>query len=414
MASSVRDLCLSLPDPVEDQIFALMARFQSAKKRHSDGTLSKEPFTLGVGKFINSEGKTPVLKSVRTALEDQLSKRIKDEPSGGYLPIVGAPAFRAALEELVLGKDLADRVREEGALGSCQALGGTGGNFVQASFLKILGVKSIALSNPTWGNHKKIFPFAGLAISSYPYFDSSRAEITYDEMRKTISSLEPGSAISFHGCCHNPTGADLTPEQWKELCEDVKARDLVTVFDVAYAGFAKGLAEDLFSVRHFVEQKVPTLVAFSFSKIASLYEERIGSCLVALPEGYSTSAKVLGVLESIQRPTISNPPALVSRAITQVLTDSTLRADWERELSQMAEEIRHGGRLLARELEKVGVPHGGIEARKGMFAMLPFSPEQVKVLEEEEQVYMLPNGRINVAAVKEHNVVELAARMKRI
>ena len=414
MSGTLQALFSGLPVPEADQIFALTARFQAAKKAFEDGSLDKKPFTLGVGKFANAEGKTPLMQSVAKALSAQLENRIGDNPSGGYQPIVGAPQFRSAVEELVLGDSLASELRGKGVLASCQNLGGTGANFVQGAFLKKLGIDSIALSNPTWGNHKKIFPFAGLQTSFYRYYDSEQSVITYEEMRQAIRDLPSGTAINFHGCCHNPTGADLNNEQWKEICEEVKDKGLVAVFDIAYAGFGNGFEEDLFGVRWFVEQQVPTLIAFSFSKIASLYEERMGACIVALPEGYSDQSIVEGTLASILRPSISNPPALVSRALTQVLTDSALKAGWMKELSEVSAEIKEGAKLLAAGLEKHGVKHGGITERNGMFAILPFSPEQVKRLEEEEQVYMLPNGRVNVAAVKEHNASEIAERMAKV
>ncbi|MCI5065900.1 aminotransferase class I/II-fold pyridoxal phosphate-dependent enzyme [bacterium] len=397
--------------PEKDAIFALTARYQEAVEKHSRGELKTRPITLGIGKYTNGDGKTPVLKSVATALQQQLEGRLHDSPTGGYQSFLGGEPYRRSLEELVLGGELAEQVRGKGVLASSQTLGGTGANFIQGAFLQKLGVSTIALSNPTWGNHKQIFPFAGLQITAYPYFDRDSSTLTYEEMLQAIRLLPKGSAVSFHACCHNPSGADPSNDQWRELAGEVKARELIAVFDTAYAGFGDGFDEDLFGVRHFVQEEIPTLVAFSFSKIASLYEERVGACLVALPEGYSRQEVIDGLLGSLARPTYSNPPALVARAVAQMLADSDLRKQWFSELGAMSAEIKRGGCLLQKELEERSLPHGKLTQRKGMFTLLPLSPDQVKRLEEEHALYLLSNGRINLAAVKEGNVVEIANRI---
>ena len=414
MTGIIEQQLVALPQPEEDVIFALTARYQSALKEFQSGALSVQPINLGIGKFADENGKTPMLGSIRSALQNQLSQRCNDAPTGGYQPILGGVPFRRKIEELILGEELVEKARKSGTVESCQAIGGTGANYTQGCFLHALGVKKILLSNPTWGNHKKIFPFAGVATEMYPYFDSLSGEIQFNEMKTIFSALEKGVAVSFHGCCHNPSGADLSQEQWQELALILKERESVAVFDVAYAGFGDGFEEDLYSVRHFVEVGVPTLVAFSFSKIASLYEERMGACLVVFPEGVREQAKVGGILESISRPSISNPPALVSRAVTEVLSDATLRTQWMEELAGIAAQMATGRELLAAALTEHGVADGGILGRKGMFAMLPLTKEHVARLEHEEQLYMMASGRINVAAVKRGNVSAIAERIARV
>jgi len=414
MLQTIPQQLVELPQPEEDIIFALTARYQSARQQFQSNALSVEPINLGIGKYANESGQTPMLRSMKTALHNQLAGRCGDNPTGGYQPILGAEPFRRKVEELILGEALISRARDSGTVESCQAIGGTGANFIQGCFLQQLGVKKILLSNPTWGNHKKIFPFAGISTEMYPYYDSVSGEISFDEMKATFSGLEKGIAINFHGCCHNPSGADLTQEQWKELAEILKARESIAVFDVAYAGFGDGFEEDLYSVRHFVEMGVPTLVAFSFSKIASLYEERLGACLVAFPDGVKEQRKVGGILESIIRPCFSNPPALISRAMTEVLSDSALRADWMKELAELADQMTNGRELLASAFTEHGISDGGLLKRKGMFAMLPLSKKQVSRLEAEEHLYMMASGRINVAAVKQANVSAIAERIARV
>ncbi len=408
-----KELFQSLETPPADAIFALTARYREAVSFHKAGTLEKAPINLGVGKYVNSEGLTPLMGSFTGALKTVLEERLSDKTTGGYQPIPGAVEYRKALEDLVLGEDLAKKRRADGVLVSAQALGGTGANFLQGHLLNKLGVKEIVLSNPTWGNHKKIFPLTGLRISAYPYYSFSDSQVVFDEMKAALSKLSSGTAVSFHACCHNPTGADLLPSEWDEVLNVVKEKELISVFDCAYAGFGGTVEEDLYGVRKSIELEIPTLIAFSFSKIASLYEERVGGILVALPKGYSSIEAIEGNLSAFQRTSVSNPPALFARALTRVLTESSLIAEWRKELQSISDEIKNGGQLLAKQLDKLGVPHGGITDRNGMFAILPFSPEQVAKIEKEEQVYMLSNGRINVAAVKDHNAAEIAERMAR-
>ncbi|MCB0319783.1 MAG: aminotransferase class I/II-fold pyridoxal phosphate-dependent enzyme [Bdellovibrionales bacterium] len=403
-----------LPQAESDIIFALTSRFQSAQKCFSAGSLTLKPFNLGIGKFVDDNGRTPLMSSVRKALQFSFEQRAGEKISGGYLPILGCTEYIRALEELVFGEIEVARLRSEGIVSGCQTLGGTGACFVQAFFLKKLGVQEIALSNPTWGNHKKIYSMAGLRLNEYGYYDYKTSTLTFDSMIGGLERCAAGSAVSLHACCHNPTGADPSREQWERIVQVLKERQLIAVFDAAYAGFAKDLPTDLFSIRECVKQGVPTLVAFSFSKIASLYEERLGGCLVALPKGCGEHTRVESALESVQRPSISNPPAIVGRAMGHLLTSTELRSEWEGELAADAKQIQHGGELIASALDRLGVAHGGVNLRNGMFAILPFSTSQVEQLEREQQVYMLPDGRINVAAIKDSNVEEISSRIAKV
>ena len=188
-------------------------------------------------------------------------------------------------------------------------------------------------------------------------------------------------------------------------------REAIAVFDIAYAGFGRDFDADLYGVRRAVEMGVLSLIAFSFSKIASLYEERLGVMVVVLPKGLVEQEKVQQHLGMIARPTYSNPPATFAKAMGRVLVDKDLRATWNNERNEMAQSIRNGGLLLAKELDELRVEHGAVDKTNGMFALLPFSPEEVKKLEQEQQVYMLASGRINKAAVNAENAKELATRM---
>jgi aspartate/tyrosine/aromatic aminotransferase len=404
---------LRLSKQPEDKIFALNARFKAAERSYHSGKLELEPINLGIGKFVNDKGQTPQMESVSRAV-DRARVRLNVDKNGGYLPITGEPNFCAGVEDLVLGQNTAHSLRQEGRLVTVQSLGGTGALNLAAQLLKQGGVSEIYVSNPTWANHHKLFNTAGLETPAFPYLNWSTNTLDFSEMMESHSELSRGTVIKEDACCHNPTGCDRTKEQWDESAELYKKRGLVALFDSAYAGFGDSVDQDLYGVRKFVEMGVPTLLCFSFSKTAGLYEERLGALLVITPPDTGSSPgqslRIKENLASIIRTTYSNPPALHARAMAEVLLQTEPRAQWLREQKEIATQIQNGRELMVSALEKRGLSTGEIATQKGMFSFLPISDSIADRLERDAQIYMV-GKRINFAAVKAHNIEAIADRI---
>lgn len=400
-----------------DKIFSLNTRFKEANRLYEEGKLSVQPINLGVGKFVDHQGKTPPMESVSHAIS-RARRELELEKNGGYLPITGHPLFCEGVENLVVGTDLADSLRKEGRLISVQSLGGTGALNLAAHLLKRGGASEIHVSDPTWANHHKVFQAAGLGSPSFPYLDHSTSTLDFAGLMEAHHALPPGAIIKEDVCCHNPTGCDRTKEQWDESAELFKKQGLVALFDSAYAGFGKSLEEDLYGVQQFIKKGIPTLVSVSFSKTASLYEERLGALLVILPPHEERAASpvheqanvVKGNLSNIIRTTYSNPPALHARAMAEILSKEHLLQDWHTERDQIAQEIRQGRELLVDAFSRRKLPTGEMANQNGMFSFVPITDHTANRLEQDAQIYMV-GKRINFAAVKSHNVEEIAERI---
>ena len=400
-----------------DKIFSLNARFKEAERLYKEGKLATQPINLGVGKFVDHEGKTPPMESVSHAIT-RARRELELEKNGGYLPITGDARFCKGVEDLIVGHDFAEELRREGRLVSVQSLGGTGALNLAARLLKKGGASEIHVSDPTWANHHNVFQAAGLKSPTFPYLDKTTYSLDFPGLIAAHHSLPPGTIIKEDLCCHNPTGCDRTTEQWEESAELYKKRGLIALFDSAYAGFGTSLEEDLSGVRKFITKGIPTLVSVSFSKTASLYEERLGALLIILPPqesgGTSSIAEqatlIKGNLSTIIRTTYSNPPALHARAMAEILSKDYLRNDWNAERDQIATEIRLGRELLVDAFSKRGLPTGEIASQHGMFSFLPIADKLAERLEQDAQIYMV-GKRINFAAVKSHNVETIAERI---
>jgi aromatic-amino-acid transaminase len=355
---------------------------------------------LGVGIYLTDEGRIPVLRAVARAEQRQAESAVPR----GYLPIEGIAAYDTAVQQLLLG-DSSPLIAEGRAI-TAQSLGGTGALKIGADLLKkVLPDVSVAISDPTWENHRAVFESAGFPVITYPYYDATTRGVRFDAMVDAIKALAPHTIIVLHACCHNPTGADLTADQWQTLLELLRDRHILPFLDIAYQGFARGIDEDGAVVRQFAESGMPVLIASSFSKSFSLYGERVGA-LTIIDSSADESARVLSQLKRVIRANYSTPPTHGGAVVTTVLTSPELRASWIEELTEMRERIRHMRSALVESLKAHGASRdfSFVLQQNGMFSYSGLTPEQVDRLREEFHIYAVSTGRVCVAALNTRNV----------
>jgi len=350
---------------------------------------------LGVGVYLDNSGKIPLLDCVRHAE----SERLKTVPHRGYLPIDGLGAYDKAVQQLVFGSSKENIV-------TVQALGGTGGLRVGADFLKRVSPDAtVWISEPSWENHRQLFEAAGFAVKNYPYYDPKTHGLDFAGMRSALDGLAAGSIVVLHACCHNPTGVDLSQEQWQVVLEIVRSRGLVPFLDLAYQGFAESLEADGYAARLFAEAMSPVFLSSSFSKSFSLYGERVGalSVVTATPD---EAARVLSQLKRVVRANYSNPPTHGSQVVATILGTPNLRDLWIRELGDMRERMKAMRKLLVEKI-KTRAPSADFSFvlnQRGMFSYSGLSKEQVRRLREENHIYTIDTGRICIAALTTTNV----------
>jgi aromatic-amino-acid transaminase len=365
---------------------------------------------LGVGVYYDDNGKVPVLDCVRRA-ELQMAETAS---SRGYLPIDGLAAYDKAVQALVFGIECPALTEER--IVTVQALGGTGGLKVGADFLRRFAPNAqIWLSDPSWENHRALFEYAGFTVNTYPYYDAAGHGIRFSDMRACLSGLPAGSVVVLHASCHNPTGLDLTGDQWTAVLETLRARGLVPFLDFAYQGFAEGIDADASAVRQFARATSPVFVSSSFSKSFSLYGERVGA-LSVIGANRDEAARVLSQLKRFIRTNYSNPPAHGGQIVATVLNTPELRAAWERELGDMRERIRHMRRQLVEKLRQHAprADFSFVERQRGMFSYSGLTKPQVERLRAEFSVYAIDTGRICVAALNTHNIDHVAGAIGRV
>jgi len=355
---------------------------------------------LGVGIYKDAQGKTPILPSVKRAEERILA----GETTKNYLPIDGTSEYAAAVQELLFGKQH-EAVTSQRAV-TVQAPGGTGALRVAADFIaKLMPGVTVWLSDPTWPNHPSIFKAANLAIATYPYFDAANNRVNFAAIVAALNQMPAGDVVLLHACCHNPTGGDLTVDQWRQIAAVVARRQLLPLIDFAYQGFADGLHEDTVGLLAMCRPGTELLVASSFSKNFGLYNERIGALtLVAANEAAAQVS--LSHLKQAIRANFSSPPAHGAAIVTTVLRDPALRAQWEREVTEMRERINTMRHLFVETLNEKGVVRdfSFIAQQRGMFSFSGLNPDQVKALREKHAVYIVGSGRISVAGMTEDNM----------
>ena len=355
---------------------------------------------LGVGVYYDDNGKLPLLKCVAAA-----EKQMLEAPKArGYLPIDGIAAYDKAVQGLVFGADSAAIVA--GRIATVQALGGTGGLKIGADFLKRLNPNAqVLISDPSWENHRALFESAGFAVNTYPYYDAAKRGINFDGMLSALATAPEGTVVVLHACCHNPTGYDLTLEQWKQVIQAVQQRKLVPFLDMAYQGFGEGIAEDGAVIGLFMATGMDLFVSTSFSKSFSLYGERVGA-LSVVAETKEEADRVLSQLKRVIRTNYSNPPIHGAQVVATVLTTPELRAQWEQELAGMRVRIKEMRVAFVEKLKAAGVAEdmSFVTRQKGMFSYSGLSKEQMQRLRSEFGVYGVDSGRICVAALNSKNI----------
>ena len=380
-----------------DPILSLMERFKEDPR--------SDKVNLSIGLYYNEDGIIPQLKAVAEA-----EARLNAAPHGAslYLPMEGLNTYRNAIAPLLFGADHA--VLAQKRVATIQTLGGSGALKVGADFLKKYFPDSgVWVSDPTWENHVAIFEGAGFKVATYPWFDSETNGVRVDALLEKLNTLPERSIVLLHPCCHNPTGADLTNAQWDAVIEVLKARNLIPFLDIAYQGFGAGMDEDAYAIRAVASAGLPVLVSNSFSKIFSLYGERVGGLSVVC-EDAEAAGRVLGQLKATVRRIYSSPPNFGAQVVATVLGDEQLKASWLAEVVSMRKRILSMRQELVNVL-KEAVPGHNFDyllKQRGMFSYTGLSAAQVERLREEFGVYLIASGRMCVAGLNASNVHRVA------
>lgn len=389
----------NLPAYPGDPILGLNEAFQA--------DLRTQKVNLGIGVYLTEDGRVPMMGAVKAAAE-------RLNPAAGpfpYLPMEGNRRYRVAVQRLLFGADCEALLG--GRIATVQTLGGSGALKVAADFLRShLGARDVYVSSPTWDNHRSIFGGAGFEVQDYRYYDAASGGVDFNGMMQSFGDMAPGSIVVLHACCHNPTGADLSAEQWETVADALLQRRLLPIVDIAYQGFGAGLDEDAHALRVLLSRGMTFLVANSFSKNFALYGERCGGLSIVC-EDPAQADLVLGQLKSTIRKNYSSPPTLGARLIAEVLESADLRALWFDELTGMRNRIlRMRQRLFG--LMSEALPQQEMSQlvdQTGMFTYTGLSIRQVKHLREEHGVYLVETGRMCMAALSPLNVDYVAASM---
>jgi len=384
-----------IPAAEPDPIFGLSEDFRADPR---DGKIN-----LGIGVYRNEQGQTPVLAAV-TKAEARL---LDEQTSMSYLAIEGTEAYGNAVQSLLFD-DSSEVITGRRVL-TAHTPGGTGALRVAADLLRDQCPETtIWMPDPTWVNHHQVFEAAGLPIRTYPYFDKKTNRVDFEAMLAAVEGIPKGDVVLLHGCCHNPTGADLTSDQWTVLAARLEKQGLLPLVDLAYQGFAIGLAADVESLRALCSAVPEAIICSSFSKNFALYNERVGALTIIA----STADAVDAITSQVKlriRSTYSNPPAHGGAIVTTILGDDALRQEWEGELSQMRRRIQAMRKQFVAGLDERGVslsPEGNefLLRQNGMFSFSGLTRPQVERLREDDAIYVVGSGRVNFAAMTPGNI----------
>ena len=374
---------------------AILGLTEAFKK---DGNPDK--VNLGVGVYKDDQGQTPVLKCIKTA-EQRL---VEKQTTKGYLPMSGSPAYGANVQKLLFGAE--SEVISSGRASTIQSPGGTGALRVGADLLKKFNPDaSVWVSTPTWANHKGIFTAARFEIKDYPYYNKDTKDVDFDGMIEGLESVPAGDVVLMHVCCHNPTGVDLSPQQWDKVVEVAKAGGWTPFLDFAYQGFGDSLEEDRAAVEKFAAAGIDFLVASSFSKNFGLYCERTCALTIVSPTAEEAAVAMSHVKLTI-RVNYSNPPAHGGLAANEVLDDAALYDQWIGEVAEMRDRIKAMRVALVDGLARRGVEQdfSFITGQRGMFSFSGLSDDAVAWLRDNKSIYIVKGGRINVAGLTSANI----------
>ena len=380
-----------------DPILSLMETFKQDPRA--------DKVNLGIGLYYNEDGIIPQLHAVRVA-QAQIAAQPQD--ASLYLPMEGLAPYRQVVQALLFGEQ--HPLLQAGRVATVQTVGGSGALKVGADFLKrYFPEAQVWVSDPTWDNHRVLFAGAGFKVHSYPYFDPQTRGVDFSAMLAALEQVPAGNIILLHPCCHNPTGADLTSAQWDQLIELLARRGLIPFLDIAYQGFGGTLDEDAYAIRALADAGLAFLVSNSFSKIFSLYGERVGGLSVVC-EDAQAAERVLGQLKSTIRRNYSSPPAFGAQVVARILRDPLLKADWVAEVQAMRERILQMRSLLVGAMHAV-LPEQDFEyllRQRGMFSYTGFSVAQISRLREEFGVYLIDSGRVCMAGLNLNNLQRVA------
>ncbi|GAB5434989.1 amino acid aminotransferase [Falsiruegeria mediterranea] len=376
-----------------DKILALMQAYREDPR--------DTKIDLGVGVYKNAEGVTPVMRAVKAAEQ----KIWEEQQSKSYVGLVGDPAYSDAMIKLILG----DAVAREN-VGAAATPGGTGACRQAFELIQMASPEArVFVSNPTWPNHISILNYLGMETVPYRYFDSETRGVDFDGMIEDLKTAKAGDVVLLHGCCHNPTGANLNLVQWQEIVNLINAQNLVAMVDIAYQGFGDGLEEDAQAVRLVASSVKECLIAASCSKNFGVYRERTG-LLMAVSNDSSQTALNQATLAFLNRQNYSFPPDHGARIVTTILNDDALRADWMAELEDVRVSMLGLRQQLADELQRLSGSDrfSFIAQHRGMFSRLGTTPELVEKLRAEHAIYMVGDSRMNIAGLNAQTVPILA------
>jgi len=381
-----------------DPILSLMETFMQDKRA--------DKVNLSIGLYYDHEGKIPTLESIR---QSKVELNIQPEQPCVYLPMEGLSAYRQAVQALVFGEE--HQAIQEKRVATIQTLGGSGALMIGADFLhKYFPQAKVWVSNPTWENHHAIFQGAGFEVDTYPYFDENSKMLDFDAMMEAFNTLPAQSIVLLHPCCHNPTGVDLTKKQWDQVIDVVRSRALIPFFDMAYQGYGESMAEDAYVIKRIAEDKqITSFVSNSFSKIFSLYGERVGGLSVVCADEELTE-RVLGQLKATVRRNYSSPAKYGATLVSNVLNSEQLKTLWLEEVDNMRSRILKMRKMLHERL-KILRPESDFSfliQQKGMFSYTGFSAAQVDQLREQQGIYLIASGRMCLAGLNEGNVEKTA------
>ncbi len=380
------------PQPA-DKILALMQMYREDPR--------DQKIDLGVGVYKNAEGVTPVMRAVKAA-----EKRILEEQeSKAYTGLAGDPAYADAMIGLILGTSV-----PRGNIAAVATPGGTGACRQAFEMIRMANPSArVFVSNPTWPNHLSILNYLGMETVQYRYFDGETRGVDFDGMVEDLKTAKAGDVVLLHGCCHNPTGANLNMVQWQEVVNIINKLGLVAMIDIAYQGFGDGLEEDAQATRLVASSVKRCLIAASCSKNFGVYRERTG-LLMAISDDAAQTALNQSTLAFLNRQNYSFPPDHGARVVTTILNDEALRADWAAELEEVRLSMLGLRQQLADELQRLSGSDrfGFIAQHRGMFSRLGAAPELVEKLRADHGIYMVGDSRLNIAGLNATTVPILA------
>ena len=383
----------NLKEQPKDKILGLMAMYRDDPR--------PTKVDLGVGVYKNADGVTPVMRAVKAAER----KIIEEQTSKAYTGLAGDPAYADAMIDMLLTGAV-----ERDRLAAVATPGGTGAIRQAFELIKMANPKArVFVSDPTWPNHVSILGYLGIEMVKYRYFDDETRGVNFAGMMEDLADVTSDDVVLLHGCCHNPTGANLNLTQWQEVVDLINEKGCTPMIDIAYQGFGDGLEEDAAATRLVAKSVPELLIAASCSKNFGIYRERTG-LLIAMSEKAENTAVTQGNLNHLNRQNFSFPPDHGARVVTTILTDPDLKADWMTELEETRLGMLALREQLASELQRLSGSDrfGFLAQHRGMFSRLGTTPDLVEKIRADNAIYMVGDSRMNIAGLNAHTVPVLA------